>query len=74
MLAGGAEELASSQSWGALDMLTAIKAVEFQAAVEWIQSIHRFLRSFFGFYWVMRKTEAKSIKENYGWSRILLTS
>ncbi len=47
MLAGGAEELASSKTQIALHVLTTVNAVEFPATVGRIQSIHRFLALLF---------------------------
>jgi hypothetical protein len=47
MLAGRTEKLASSQARGALHVLTAVNAVEFQETVEGIDSIHNFKRCCF---------------------------
>ena len=62
MVAGGAEELATSQARGAFHVLTAVNAIEFQETVEWIDSVHTFLIVVFDLHQVMRKAGAKSIK------------
>jgi hypothetical protein len=42
MLAGGAEELATSQAQCAFHALTAVNAAEFHVTIDAIQSIHNF--------------------------------